>query len=523
VVVTNPYSSVTSAVAVVTLDIPLSMTGQPASQTTLSGSAVSFSVAVSGTGPFTYQWQFNGTNLPSPVISTVAGTGIPGYSGDGGAAANAELNYPLGVAVDTSGHLFIADSDNGRIREVGAGGMITTVAGNGRYGYSGDGGPATKAELSGPSGVAVDASGNLFIADASNYRIREVGTNGMITTVAGNGTQGYSGDGGAATGAELSNPNSVAVDASGNLFIADQARNVIREVGTNGIITTVAGYGYMIPISGNPEGYSGDGGAATNARLFSPWGVTLDASGNLFIADVGNGRIREVRTDGIITTVAGNGTQGYSGDGGPATSAQLGYPSSVAVDASGNLFIADSGNAVIREVGTNGIITTVAGNGNSGYSGDGGAATEAELAEPLGLAVDAFGNLFIADHNNSRIRKVVFPGPRLVLANVDGGNAGAYDVVVSSPYGSVTSSVATLVVALNPLNVLVTGGQEAQLQFQGLPGNSYVLLSATHLTPPVDWRPVITSAADTNGQWVFTVTNVLSSDARFYRMSITGQ
>ena len=349
---------------------------QPTNEVVLPGSTTAFSVVVSGTGPFTYRWQFNGRDHPYGIITTVAGNGRAFYSGDGGAATNAAWEDPFGVAVDASGNLFIVDSFNNRICKVGTDGIITTLAGNGIPGYSGDGGGATNAELNYPSGVAVDASGNLFIADTGNYRIREVRTNGIITTVAGNGTRGYSGDGGPATKAELDNPTGVAVDASGNLFIADSGNDRIREVGTNGIITTVAGNGTY--------GYSGDGGPATNAELWNPDGVAVDASGNLFIADQDNNRIREVGTNGIITTVAGNGTNGYSGDGGAATSAELSLAHGVAVDASGNLFIADSENSRIREVGTNGIITTVAGNGTQGYSGDGGAATSAELSYPNG-------------------------------------------------------------------------------------------------------------------------------------------
>jgi len=485
---------------------------QPTNEVVLAGSTAAFSVAVSGTGHLTYRWQFNGTNLPYGVITTVAGNGKEGYSGDGGAATSAGLRSPTGVAVDASGNLFIADEYNNVIRKVGTNGIITTVAGNGTWGAFDNGGPATSAELDHPNAVAVDASGNLFFAEGFGARILKVGTDGIISTVAGNGTNG---DGGAAASAELGRPWGVAVDASGNLFIADELSNRIRKVGTNGIITTVAGNG--------TNGYSGDGGPASKAELHSPTGVAVDASGNLFIVDGGNSVIREVGTNGMITTVAGNGTPGYSGDGGPATNAELSLPLGVAVDASGNLFIADYNDSVIREVGTNGIISTVAGNGTNGYSGDGGAATSAELSYPSSVAVDASGNLFIADGFNNRIRKVVFPGPTLVLTNVGGANAGSYDVVVSSPYGSVTSRVVTLAVALNPLNVLGTGGPELQLQFQGVPGDSYVLLSATNLTPPVDWRPVSTNAAGTNGQWAFTVTNALSSHARFYRMSSTGQ
>jgi sugar lactone lactonase YvrE len=302
----------------------------------------------------------------------------------------------------------------------------------------------------------VDANGNLLIADSFNNVIRKVGTNGIISTVVGNGygagtgNGAYSGDGGAATNAELWNPTSVAIDATGNLFIADTYNNVIREVGTNGIISTVAGSGTL--------GRFGDGGVAINAALYNPHGVAVDATGNLFIADQHNNRIRKVGTNGIINTVAGNGTWGYSGDDGAATIAELSDPSGVAVDATGNLFISDSFNNVIRKVGINGIISTVVGNGYGAgtgygaYSGDGGGATNAALSLPGGVAVDTTGSLFIADTDNNRIREVVFPGPILVLNDVGVGNTGAYDVVVSGPYGSVTSSVINLTVIV-PLQV----------------------------------------------------------------------
>ena len=484
------------------------------------GNNVSLAVSVVGTGPFSYQWQLNGTNLPNSIISTVAGNGTSGYSGDGGAATNAELYYPPGVAVDATGNLFIADSGNNRIRKVGINGIITAVAGNGTNGYSGDGGAATNAELNDPSGVAVDATGNLLIADFENNVIRKVGTNGIITTVAGNGTAGYSGDGGAATNAELDNPWDVAVDATGNLFIADVGNDVIREVGTNGITTTVAGNG--------AAGYSGDGGTATNAELFYPERVAVDVTGNLLIADFENNVIRKVGTNGIITTVAGNGygagtgAGGYSGDGGAATNAELYLPYGVAVDATGNLFIADSRNDVIRKVDTNGIITTVAGNGygagtdSGGYFGDGGAATNAELYLPYGVAVGATGNLFIADTYNQRIRKVFFPGPILVLNDVGFGNAGAYDVVVSSPYGSVTSSVVNLSVTL-PIILsapqITVGKTNFTFLLSGPAGSNYVLQVSTNL---LNWSPVSTSTIPVSGS--INLTNAISGYSnRFYR------
>src|ERR1039458_10027387 len=279
----------------------------------------------------------------------------------------------------------------------GQSGIITTVAGNGTQGFAGDGGPAASASLNYPYGVAVYASGNLFFTDFNNYRVRKVSANGVITTVAGNGTPGYSDYTGPATSASFS-PHGVAVDASGNLFIADGDFR-IRKVSASGIMTTFAGVGY------EPVGL-GDGGPATSTGLYLPWGVALDASGNLFITDQGNYRIRKVSVSGIITTVAGNGVMGFSGDGGPATSASFSALAGVAVDASGNLFVADTGNYRIRKVSVSGIITTVAGNGVLGFSGDGGPATSAALYDPDGVAVDTSGNLFIADTGNGRIRKV---------------------------------------------------------------------------------------------------------------------
>lgn len=337
------------------------------------------------------------------IISTVAGNENFGFSGDGGPATSASLNSPQGAFVDSLGNLFVADFANNRIREVSPGGDITTVAGDGTSGFSGDRGPATQAWIFNPSSVAVDSAGDVFIADTNNHRIREV-SGGTIATIAGNGVQSFSGDGGPAISAELWGPVAIALDSSGDLFIADNYNNRIRKVSPNGIITTVAGSGN--PGASGNQGFAGDGGPATAARLNYPNGVAVDASGNLFIADSSNNRIRKVSSSGIITTVAGNGTAGFSGDGGPATAAELSLPLSVAVDASGNIFIADRGNNRIRMVSASGTITTVAGSGNYGFYGDGGPATAAWLYGASGVAVDAFGNLFIADAGNNRIREV---------------------------------------------------------------------------------------------------------------------
>jgi sugar lactone lactonase YvrE len=315
------------------------------------------------------------------IINTFAGTGTQGYSGDNGPATSAELNQPYGVAVDSSANLYIADTPNSRIRKV-SNGVITTVAGTGTQGYGGDNGPATSAELANPQGVAVDSAGALYIGDYNNNRVRKI-SNGVITTVAGTGTQGYSGDDGAAIYAQLDNPTGIAIDAAGNLYIADTNNHRIRKV-SNGVITTVAGTG--------SQGYNGDNGPATSAKLASPQGVAVDSAGNLYIADTGNSCVREV-SNGVITTVAGGL-----------------FLFGVALDAAGNLFIGDTNDNVIRKV-SNGVITTVAGDGIFGYSGDGGPATSAELAFPHAVAVDAAGNVYVADTGNSRVRVLIPPRP----------------------------------------------------------------------------------------------------------------
>jgi sugar lactone lactonase YvrE len=374
VIVTNIAGSVTSSNATLTVLLVPNIVTQPVNQVVVAGDNAIFSVSASGTGPFTYQWLLNGTNLPAGIISTVAGNGTILYSG--------------------GGYL-----DSG-------------------YGYSGDGGEATNAMLNYPVGVALDRGGNVFIADMQNNRIRKVSTNGIITTIAGNGSNGYSGDGGAATNAMLDEPESVAVDGFGNLFIADFLNRVIREVFTNG----------------------------------------------------------------IICTVAGNGANGYFGDGGLAISAKMSNPTGVAVDGFGNLFIADFFNGVIREVFTNGIICTVAGNGTNGYSGDGGSSTVAEV-DPVGVFIDGFGNLFIADCGDSRIRKVInfsiSDNPLLMLNYVSTNNAGNYSVVIISSSGSVTSCIANLMILptgqcqiLSPAS-LING--TASLLFAGSVSANYAL------------------------------------------------
>ena len=326
---------------------------------------------------------------------------MQGANGDGGDAISAQLNTPTGVSVDISGNVYIAQFPNNKIRMVNSAGTITTIAGTGVLGNSGDGGAATSAQLYNPIAVSVDIYGNVYIADYGNHKIRMVSSTGIITTIAGTGTVGNSGDGGAATSAQLYYPTGVSVDISGNVYIADQYNHKIRKVTSAGIITTLAGTG--------TAGYNGDGNAATSAQLNYPMAVSVDVSGNVYIAEGGNNKIRMVTSSGNITTIAGTGTEGSSGDGGAATSAQLNGPAGVSVDISGNVYIADGNNNKIRKVTSAGIITTLAGTGTAGYNGDGNAATSTQLNLPFGVSVDVSGNVYIADTWNHEIRMVVEP------------------------------------------------------------------------------------------------------------------
>jgi hypothetical protein len=341
--------------------------------------------------------------INAQIITTVAGNNIQGYTGDGGQAINASLNYPSQVVFghySANNYFYIADAVNNAVRLVTAstGGVISTIAGNGTAGLSGDGGPATDAMLNGPTGIVRDPAGNIYIADQSNNKIRMVNTAGIISTFAGNGSAAYSGDGGQATSASLNHPSGVAIDGNGYIYISDAGNNCIRRVDGTGIINTYAGTG--------TAGFSGDGGSAYSAMLNNPDKITIDNWGNIYIADFGNHRIRMINSMGTITTVAGNGTAGFSGDGGPATSASLQFPREVTIDVSGNIFIADEYNNRIRKVDPNGIITTYCGNGTQAYTGDGGLPSNATLANPTGVTFDNSNNLYITDMGNNRVRFV---------------------------------------------------------------------------------------------------------------------
>ncbi len=424
----------------------------------------------------------------SGVIATVAGNGSQGYSGDGGAATAAALNQPEGIAVDAQGFVYIADTFNNRVRAISLGGTIQTVAGNGISGFSGDGGAPASAQLFLPTDVAADAGGNLYIADFGNSRIRKVaqgkiqtiiggngteiifneavatsvrlngptgiavdssadvfiaegsvGTGsglargdyriwkvngaGVVSTAAGNGVESYSGDGGAARAAQLNQPSAMTFDVAGNLYIADAANNRVRKIAPAGAISTVAGTGVA--------GYSGDGGPGTQAELNSPEGLTADADGNVYISDSGNNRIRKLLPNGTIITIAGNGNASFYGDGGPADQASIHDPHAIFSAGGGHIYIADTGNQRIRELLPDGAIITVAGNGSPGPAGDGGPALSAQLNSPTGVALDNAGDLYIADQGNNRVRIVTPDGNIATVAGSaayglgDGGAATA--------------------------------------------------------------------------------------------------
>ena len=452
------------------------ITMQPTNQIVLNGSNLTFSVSVSGTGPFTYQWQCNGTNLPNDLITTVAGNGNAGFSGDGILATESSLYYPLGLTVDSSGNLFIADNYNERIRKVDTNGIITTVAGSGSVGYSGDSGVATNFSLTDPSGVAADSAGNIFFVDSGNNRLCKVTAGGQLTSVVPRASD------------NLYNPLGIAMDHSGYLYVADASNNRVVKVNQSGAISIVAGDG--------DSSYYGDGGLATLAGVHQPFGVALDNAGNLYITESSSDRIRKVDTHGIITTVAGNGFQGGGGDSGSATNASLSEPYGVAIDNVGNIFIADTFNDRIRKVDTNGIISTVAGGGSS--SADNVSAANSALSNIEGVAVDSAGNIFIADTFNNRVRVVERPGPKLVLNNLATNNAGDYSVIISDSSGSITSSVAHLTVVFPPS--IVTQPQSQQI----VAGTNVLFNVLAGGTAPISY------------QWQFNGTNVIAATNSIY-------
>jgi uncharacterized protein (TIGR03437 family) len=341
------------------------------------------------------------------TISTYAGNGTAGSTGDSGAPTSAQLSSPLGLALDSSGNLYIVDSANQRVRKISSG-TINTVAGNGTLGYTGDGAAATSAEMFGPSGIAVDSSGNIYIADTDNHVIREVTTNGNISTIAGDNTGGYAGDGAAAVDAELELPTGVAVDSSGNVYIADAGNNVIREVSGGNINTIV--------------------GASLPQELNDPETILVDSSLNLYISEQSGYRIAKFSNQ-TLTTLAGNGEIGAAGDNGPGIDAELDEPTGIALDSKGYLYICDTDNSKIRKIAPDGTITTIAGLGFAGYYGDGGFATNALLSFPRGIVVDSQGDVFVSDTGNNVIREL-----KPVTPSISGGgvvNAASFGAQLS--------------------------------------------------------------------------------------------
>ena len=427
------------------------------------------------------------------TINTIAGNNSQGYSGDSGPATSAQLYQPGGIAVDHSGNIYIADGGNHRVRKI-SNGTITTVAGTGTAGYSGDGKAATSAQLNNPVGVAVDSSGNLYIADAANNVIRQVSTSGTITTVAGNATlgAGYTGDSGTATSAQLNNPVAVAVDPSGNLFIADSNNNVIRKVTQGAIFTLV-------------------GGSATTDQLHHPDSVVLDANGDQFIADTLGRRIVEF-SYGAFTTLAGNEVYGYNGDGIQATQASLFDPMGVALDAAGNIYIADTINCRIRMVTPNGVITTIAGDGLPGFLGDGGPASQSAVYFPRALTVDNAGNVYISDSFNNVVRilqPVASPTGNAVvnaasytpqispgsLASLFGTHLAASLATAGAPLPTTLGGVSITVNGRSAPILAVTANQiNFQVPWETLPGTAEVVVGVNGFAAKALSVPVLAAA-----------------------------
>ena len=427
---------------------------------------------------------FIGLSIPAAAqnINTVAGNGSAAFGGDAGPATAAQLNTPYAVATDAHGNVYIADQSNNRIRKIDvATGVISTIAGTGVGDWAGDGGLATAAHIQSPRAIVVDDTGAIVFTDYGNNCIRIIDTFGYIHPFIGmHGAPGFSGDGGPATAAVLSFAWGIARDHSNNYYVADQNNNRIRKVNAGGIISTIAGTGIAF--------YGGDGGPATAAKVQGPTGVAADQAGNIYIADNGNNRIRKITSAGVISTIAGSATYGFTGDGGPSTAARLYYPRAVFVDISGNIYISDLNNYRVRRINSLGVISTVVGNGTAGFAGDGGPATAAEIDQSSGVCVDFSGNLYVCDNANNRIRKIsanihapVFVGGHmqyvtacegvelinldslLAASDIDTGQSETWSLISGPSHGTVAAAYSTL----------STGGTMLPASLGYVPATSY--------------------------------------------------
>jgi alpha-tubulin suppressor-like RCC1 family protein/sugar lactone lactonase YvrE len=355
-------------------------------------------------------------------IHTIAGTGVQGFSGDGGQAVNAQLYLTTGVTVDAGGNLIVSDLGNHRLRKIFPTGVITTIAGTGVAGFSGDGGQATSAQLNQPVSAIVDAAGNIYFSDYSNHRVRRIATDGSITTIAGTGVAGFSGDGGQATSAQFNLPLGLALDGAGALYVVDRSNKRVRKINLGtGVVTTIAGTG-----SGT---FSGDGAAATSAGIDAIGTIVFDAAGNLYIADNANHRVRRVNTSGVISTFAGTGTMGFSGDGGQAASAQLNGPYGMRFDSQGNLFVATDGDNRIRMITPAGVISSIGGNGTTTLAANGASPLSGSVRADVDIAIDAHGDLYLANIGINQIRKITRSGPP--APTIGTATAASHQITVS--------------------------------------------------------------------------------------------
>ena len=428
-------------------------------------------------------------------ITTVAGTGTAGFSGDGGPATSAKFSTPVGTCIDSIGNIYIADYGNNRIRKVTAStGNISTIAGTGTAGFSGDGGPATSANLRNPVEICVDSTGIVYFADTNNSCIRKIALDGTISTIAGiGGVPGTSSSGVSATSTDLRNPFGLCIDSANNLYIANSYNYIIQKFTVGGIITTIAGTG--------TSGYSGDGGLATSAKIGFIASICVDSSGNIYAADQSNNRIRKFTVGGNISTIAGTGTAGFSGDGGLATAANLRGPNGICLDSLGNIYIADVQNYRIRKFTVGGNISTIAGTGTSGYSGDGGLATSAKFGYQYGLDIDSSGNLYLGDYWNQRIRKLL---ANAMTMEVDGGDSATVSAPISATTlhktGSGTSVLSgnnstslTLAIDAGLVQVSATNNMAEAIAFTG---GSLEVTSGTVAVPTAAMNAAATITTD---------------------------